>query len=797
MASARRSLVCCAMIRAHQGFPRTAKMTSERNAKGILAKLATVSYWMRRGSPLYLHARSASVLMLMCVSVIACGNRSLDKANLPAKTAVSNAHADVASVSNGRPSDAASETREAGQATATPLVETRQDHAKPATQAMRTPSAGDLSKHAMPVVDDVASNALLAFQPSPFVDDTPMHDAHRADTDPNLAPAPAPESALAAHESLVSRLHWGLLLAIAALVAVGGLALALLFDNRRHRRLRMAVRHEPAIAVDELPGKDAVFTPQPQKAEGSLPSALDNDAPAAPSEPVFTLVIDDGALPASASRDHIPFSRLDWRYLPGKFDAPEQWAVDSPVDFLPVSLPEQAASKMAVSGFEQAPSAEPVEPMESMQPAVLADIDADTAAEAVVTHSDYASVPASASEEDPLAALFDQLELCAMRDSGDVPALLIERDSDLPQVIRATTEAVPQHVLQTWERTLRQAIADAQSLTLPSLLVSTLLLRADDANPRDAEALYEEAEEWVDLSMTADHEHRAAWEARRLDIDRRRARRMTGAARLLWLRAMQAHYAPQLAQGEPLVLLAWIDVLTFWAQCQFGDAALARYAEAETVCLRLSEVPAYADAVQRCRADVLRQRATIEQGGARLHSLDTAQALTDALYESTPSAANALAVAVTALARGNVLPPAQAKDAYSHALMHAFMAEGDPRWREQALQCRLAVQWAYENLPGMDVQSDVAFKLAERLEALRIKDPDTLHRMAQTYLRHADFARACELCEHAWRSGHATPALLSTWQEACRQWANVSSQSEQITARQQTMRQLSIASAMR
>jgi hypothetical protein len=194
---------------------------------------------------------------------------------------------------------------------------------------------------------------------------------------------------------------------------------------------------------------------------------------------------------------------------------------------------------------------------------------------------------------------------------------------------------------------------------------------------------------------------------------------------------------------------------------------------------------------------VLRQRATIEQGGARLHSLDTAQALTDALYESTPSAANALAVAVTALARGNVLPPAQAKDAYSHALMHAFMAEGDPRWREQALQCRLAVQWAYENLPGMGVQSDVAFKLAERLEALHIKDPDTLHRMAQTYLRHADFARACELCEHAWRSGHATPALLATWQEACRQWAHVSSQPEQFAARQQTMRQLSIASAMR
>jgi hypothetical protein len=549
--------------------------------------------------------------------------------------------------------------------------------------------------------------------------------------------------------------------------------------------------------------------PQHQDAEGALSFTSEDDAPSALPEPVFTLVTDGGALPASASRElgHVPFSRLDWRYSPGKFDAPEQWAVDSPVDFLPVSLSEQVAPKTAVSALESGGVVElaeleevPVEsfePVESMQPGTHADIDADAAAEAVVTQSDYLPAAVSASEDDPLATLFDQLELCAMRERGDVPALLIERDSDLPQVIRTTAEAVPQHVLQTWESTLRQAIADAHSLTLPSLLVSTLLLRADAASPRDAEALYEEAEEWVDLSMSADHERRGAWEARRLDIDLRRARRKKGAARLLWLRAMQAHYAPQLAQGEPLVLLAWIDVLTFWAQCQFGDAALARYAEAEAMCLRLSEVSAYADAAQRCRADVLRQRATIEQGGARLHSLDTAQALTDALYESTPSAANALAVAVTALARGNVLPPAQAKDAYSHALMHAFMAEGDLRWREQALQCRLAVQWAYENLPGMGVQSDVAFKLAERLEALHIKDPDTLHRMAQTYLRHADFARACELCEHAWRSGHATPALLATWQEACRQWAHVSSQPEQFAARQQTMRQLSIASAMR
>jgi DNA polymerase III delta subunit len=69
--------------------------------------------------------------------------------------------------------------------------------------------------------------------------------------------------------------------------------------------------------------------------------------------------------------------------------------------------------------------------------------------------------------------------------------------------------------------------------------------------------------------------------------------------------------------------------------------------------------------------------------------------------------------------------------------------------------------------------------------------------MAQTYLRSADFARACTLCENAWRSGQSSAALISTWQEACRQWAAVSPQAESDAARQQTMRQLSIASSMR
>lgn len=514
--------------------------------------------------------------------------------------------------------------------------------------------------------------------------------------------------------------------------------------------------------------------------------------------------------PVNADIGPIPSSRLAWRHEPGKFDAPEQWAVDAPVDFLPGSVVQalQAQALQAVespvcesveSVASEVPVAEPdmVQTAELPEPG-LAGATGDVAEQPVRTEQiDALHERDAVDDDDPLSQLFDQLEQSAMHASGDLPLLLVERDSHLPQIARTTSMALPPQILPAWESRLRQAMLDARSLALPSLLIGTLLLRADEASPQDAEALYAEAEEWVDLSMASDHEHRAEWEARRIDIDLRRAQRKKGAARLLWLRGMQTHYAPQLTQGEPPVGFAWIDVLMFWAQCQFGDAALARYAEAEAVCLRLGERPHCADAAHRRRADVLRQRATIEQGGARLHSLDTAQALTDALCEREPGADNALAAALTALARGSVLPPAQAKEAYSHALVNALVAESDPRLREQALQCRLAVQWAYENLPGMDAQSDVALKLAERLQALRVKDPDTLQRMAKTYLRSAEFARACELCEHAWRHGHATPALLSTWQEACRQWADFSNQPEQHAARQQTMRQLSIASAMR
>jgi hypothetical protein len=543
-----------------------------------------------------------------------------------------------------------------------------------------------------------------------------------------------------ASESPVPARPWMWLLAVMATTMAAGAGLTL---RRRRTDAHAAAR-------------DETLPPQP------------NVAPAAEVVPV---TFEDASDPAP-----VAFSSLEWSYQAPDYERQEHWDAMSPVDFLPTSL--AVAVPHEVDGQDELPvTFDEVEEIRFQQ--------------------DSENELSPVSEELPLSSLFDQLEALATQEGDAMPALLIERGSDLPAVLRASSEPVPSATLEAWEKLLRQAIPGAESLTLPWLLVAVLLLRAESANPRDAEVLYAEAEQWIELSMAADVARSATWQARRIDVDLCRAKRQKGAARLLSLRGMPSRHAQALARSEPPVLFAWIDVLAFWAECQFGDAALARYAEAEAMCVRLCELPSSADAAQRRRAEILRQRATIEQGGARLKSLDTAQALLDLLYERVPSADNALAVAVTALARGNVLPPEQAKEAYSHALMHAFMAEAEPRLRAESLQCRLAVQWAYENLPGMPMQSDVAISLTTRLEALRVQHPETVQRMAQVHLRNADFARAAELCENAWRNGQVTPALLATWRDICRQWASVSDSPDQLVVRQQAMRQLSIASAMR
>ncbi|RDS85761.1 hypothetical protein DWU99_00345 [Dyella psychrodurans] len=453
-------------------------------------------------------------------------------------------------------------------------------------------------------------------------------------------------------------------------------------------------------------------------------------------------------------------------------------------------------------------AADPAE-ARSVQPEIFDDIE-DTdmfTTEPVVN----ALVPAESHEEPALSAppgddkhaelsLFDRLENLAAQRPDAPPALLVERDSVLPNIRRLAKEPPPAALLLQWESAIREAMADKTQdrIAMTWLLLQTLMMRAEGCSKVEADRLYTEASELaLHHYIAVDVVQQPYWQAQRIGIDLAKAKRQKGASRLLHLRDMQARHTSDIERGEPVLLKAWIEVIVYWAQCQYGDGALSKYTEAQALCMRLHGLPSHADYAQQCHADILRQRAAIEDGGLRLQHLETAQALLDELYARAPTAAIALAIAQVALDKGDVLPPEQAKEAYSHALMHTFLAEADPRWRTESMECRLAIQVAYERLPGMPVQGNVAVTLASRLETLTGQRPETLRRMAEMFLRNADFIRACHLCERAWQLGSVTAELLSTWREACDQWALSGPQSDTEAAYRDAVRQLRIASAMR
>lgn len=382
------------------------------------------------------------------------------------------------------------------------------------------------------------------------------------------------------------------------------------------------------------------------------------------------------------------------------------------------------------------------------------------------------SLQASVIVEDiALPTLIDRLEQMAASGNDAFPAFFIESNARLPTIACAGHIPLYTSMLLDLEAMLRQAMVQHEP-NAAWLLVQVLLMRIAQAGRTEVDSLHAQASTLAQQGMAdADELELSQWEARLIDIDLAQATQQKGATRLLALRNMQTRYASAIERGEGAVLQAWVDVLLHWAQCQRGDSALGKYAEAEQVCQRLRQIPNRADDAQRLLAKVLVHRATVEQGGTRMKGLDTAQALLDELFARTPSAEVALDVAATALARGQAMLPEQAKQAYSHALMHAFLAESDPRWRADSLQCRLDIQLSYESLPEMSTQGQVALDLANRLVTLQTTPPETLNRMAQAYLRNAEFARACQLCEEACRSDAAGDALLTTWQEASKQWA--------------------------
>lgn len=505
-----------------------------------------------------------------------------------------------------------------------------------------------------------------------------------------------------------------------------------------------------------------------------------------PQETPLILAVLDEASPKQApdsqpparidSPSYQPPSGLSWSLAQPAYNAWEGWHFSNQVDVsprtpapLPVPVhteesapawnaPEVFAPPITVTEAEDcgAASSEPSAPEVIADPMPMTDIQIEDA-----------SPP----------ALLGQLEQIATIAGEPLPAFFVELDSPLPVLVFS---APPTESLLDQLETLTLEAMQEREPSAAWLLVQLLMQRITQASKTELNALYTQASALVRHGAAdASDDNRARWLARSIDLELAHLARQKGATRLLSLRTTQARHAADIEAGEGPVLRAWIDVLLYWAHCQIGDGALDKYAEAEAICQRLLDISKYANEAQRLHAKLLVQRASVEQGGVRANSLEAAQSLIDELFAREPTAETALAVATTALARGQVLPPEPAKEAYSHALMHAFLADSHPRWRADSLQCRLAIQLAYEALPDMPVQGRVALDLTSRLEAMPAAQAETLHHMAQTYLRHADFARACQLCTEAWRSGTPASVLMSTWQEASRQWAAALPQSTQ------------------
>jgi hypothetical protein len=330
------------------------------------------------------------------------------------------------------------------------------------------------------------------------------------------------------------------------------------------------------------------------------------------------------------------------------------------------------------------------------------------------------------------------------------------------------------------------------------LAPAILVLRSRDLRRRDAEALLEDASQRTrdGMNRAADDE-RPHWVARAIRVELARIERLSGATRLFALRALQSRQAVDLGVEEPPVLDAWIDVQLTWAGWLLGGGAAARQAEAEALCDRLAAIsPEAATRALRRRAEIFLQRAEGEKGAPRLTSLQRAQTLLEDAYTQGGDAGTALLLARCARLRAMALPPADAVDACSLGLTHAFLAEQDPAWRMDALECRLSIQLTYESLPGRAVQGEVAASLGRELASMEADSVGARTAMAATRLREGDFAGASALCEAAWRSGGGDTHLLNLWRDACRGWTQTADTTgHDRHALAQAVRQLAIARA--
>jgi hypothetical protein len=387
-------------------------------------------------------------------------------------------------------------------------------------------------------------------------------------------------------------------------------------------------------------------------------------------------------------------------------------------------------------------------------------------------------IPAAEPSRDPVPVmdgralpLISRLEAMALAIAPGTP-FPMQRAADFPVIEPDDSAELPTALLDAWQAALLDA-CDAGDEGARWLLVQVLALQLDRAAMPQVHALHRLAQAHaLRGEEQAQEDARPEWQARRIELDLALARRLSGASRRFALHDMDLRHAAAVEHGSGVVLKAWIEALLYTAEQQLGEVALSKLTEALLAAQRLCAVPDMADAGEYLQARVLLRLAGCERGDLRLRMLADAQHLLDALFTRTSSARVAMAVAEASLEHGRAAPAESAKQIFSHALAHAFIAGCDPRWQQASLRCRLAIQLAYEALPEMSPQGRVALDLARKLEREPLPPAEAIEGMAQTFIRHGEFARACRLCAKAWLAGTRFRSLSPAWRQAATAWRN-------------------------
>lgn len=401
-------------------------------------------------------------------------------------------------------------------------------------------------------------------------------------------------------------------------------------------------------------------------------------------------------------------------------------------------------------------------------PAVPASIKQSAAAEPEQPDVEFASIDVTGEATLPPPVAFDALVQSWLAGAGAESSLGVERvlGSSLPWFERPARPC-PAGVVERLLASLDGLGTTAQQRWLRVQLLCAAAFEITGTRAVDG---YESAMAMTMATEDGDGIDEADWQALRLRVHQVWLQRQGAAARMLGLARM--HEAlPLLSRARSVqVQRVWLDVLLEWASQLRGSSALHRFGEAEAVCAVIGAEPGRAADAQRLLAETLMQRAPLEHGGVRNATLLRARSVAEDAFRVSQAADAALTLARANLSLGLELSGTEAAALLEQALMHAVTATSDPQLAPAALQCRLAVQMAYEAQAGMPPEQSVAAELGERLHRQPQLALDTWGRIVDLYLQRGQFQRACEAAAEAASRNCVDLRLISLWERASAGW---------------------------